>query len=128
MTNELALTRIGGVYTIHRLPPDKPVQKNILAADFYAIVRTTEELSVVCPVEVPINNSQRQDGWVGLKVEGPLDFDLKGILAGLTTVLAHADVSVYVLSSYDTDYLFVRSPSFEDAVEALRAAGYRVTL
>ncbi len=128
MTNKLSLTRVSGEYTIHRLPPDNPVPRAIFTADFYAIVRTAEELSIVCPVEVPVNSSSRQEGWVGLKVEGPLDFNLKGILAGMTTVLAHADVSVFVLSSYDTDYLFVRAPSFETAVGALRAAGYRVTL
>ena len=78
--------------------------------------------SSAVPTEVPA-----EPGWRALVDAGPLDFGLVGIVAGLTRALADAGVSVFVVSTYDTDYLLVRGATLERAVAALQSAGYRVT-
>lgn len=88
---------------------------------------TDGEVSLVCPVEdVPACAVAREDGWRGLRVGGALDFALVGILAELARVLAEAGVPIFAVSTYDTDYLLVKSGAFERALDALRSAGHEV--
>ena len=65
-------------------------------------------------------------GYRGLAVRGPLDFSLVGIVAALATPLAAAGVSIFVVSTYDTDYLFVRDADLARAADVLRAAGHTI--
>jgi hypothetical protein len=91
-----------------------------------AIVRTESELSVVCPAaEVP-GDVHHEAPWRALRVAGTLDFALVGILARLATALADAGISIFAISTFDTDYLLVRAEALEPAVAALRAAGHDV--
>jgi hypothetical protein len=91
-----------------------------------AIVRTDDELSVVCPAaEVP-GDVHHEGPWRALRVAGPLDFALVGILARLSTALADAGISVFAISTFDTDYLLVRGETLDQAVTALRSAGHDV--
>jgi len=64
--------------------------------------------------------------WRALKVEGPLDFSLTGILAGLSAALSNANISLFAISTFDTDYMLVREETLDAAIQALRGAGYRV--
>ena len=87
---------------------------------FVTVSRTHDELSVVCPaVRVP-EDVQAERGWRGFKVEGPVDFALTGILARLAAPLAEAGISLFAISTYDTDYLLVRAADLEDATAVLR--------
>ena len=89
--------------------------------------RTDEELSVVCPTRlVPEGTEKREDGWRGFRVAGELDFSLIGILARISEVLAEAGIGIFVVSTYNTDYVFVKDAEFEGALEALRANGYDI--
>ena len=89
--------------------------------------RTPEELSLVCETSrVPPGASARQDGFVALRVAGVLDFSLIGVLSRLTGILAAEKISVFCVSTYDTDYLLVRQESLNQAVSALRAQGIDV--
>ena len=93
---------------------------------FYSVTRTEHELSVVCePAEVP-QESTCETGWRAMGVKGPLQFSEVGILAGLTHPLAQARVSVFVISTYDTDYILVKAEQVGRAVEVLRSEGHRV--
>ena len=84
-------------------------------------------LSIVCETEAaPANCLAHEDGWRALRVAGQLDFSLLGILAGLTGALAAAGVSVFAVSTYDTDYLMVKQTALERAERALSAAGYTI--
>jgi len=65
-------------------------------------------------------------GWRALELRGPLDFDLVGILADLSATLADAGVSIFAISTHDTDYVLVRAHQLDQGVTALEAAGYRV--
>jgi len=91
------------------------------------VTRTSEELSIVC-VEAQIPESALcERGWRLFKIDAVLDFSLVGIVAGLSAVLAGANIGIFVLSTYNTDYVLVRQPDFSVAVAALRAAGYEVS-
>ena len=88
---------------------------------------TDEEKSLVCPCElVPDNTTHREDGWVGFRICGELEFSLIGVLAGISKVLAQNKVGIFVISTYNTDYILVKEENFEKAVRALRGAGYGV--
>lgn len=91
-----------------------------------AVTVTPAEISIVCPEEHTPEGARREDGWRALEVAGPLDFALTGILAALTVPLAEAAVSVFAVSTYDTDYLLVRAGELVEAVRVLEAAGHRV--
>ena len=91
------------------------------------LARTDTEVSVVCETRrIDFNAAAREDGWRALAVVGTLDFALIGILAKITGVLAEAGISVFCVSTYDTDYVLVRSAGLAAAVEALGAAGYSI--
>lgn len=90
---------------------------------------TGDELSLICEAErVPRGAARVEGGYRGLKAEGPLDFSLVGVMAGLAVALAEAGVSLLAVSTFDTDYVFVKDEKLSEAVAALRKAGYRVIL
>ena len=95
-----------------------------LDASFYCIGKTDEELSLVCRTEnVPACATERSDGWRGFRVKGVLDFSLIGILSKLSTVLAENAIGLFAVSTYNTDYILVRTEDFDRAALALAAAG-----
>ena len=98
-----------------------------LEAGFCFTGRTDAERSLVCETDrVPGNTLARDDGWSGFRVRGTLDFALTGILARLSAVLADARVGIFAVSTYDTDYVFVKTRDLERALDALAGAGYRL--
>lgn len=125
-SEQMSLVVVDGEFAVHRLPPEAEIPPQVLRADFYALTRTAEELSLVCPAGIPVPGARREEGWAVLKVEGPLDFSLTGVLADLSSALAAAGVSVFAISTFDTDYLLVKAERLPDAVTALRQAGHRV--
>jgi hypothetical protein len=99
-----------------------------LASPFFSITRTSEELSVVClEASVPEGN-RAETGFRALAVEGPLDFSLTGVLSSLLDPLARAGISVFAISTFDTDYVLVRERELAPAIAALREAGHRISL
>ena len=113
-------------YAVCRLDRNAPAPDWGTRGLFSSVTRTAEELSVVCPdAQVP-GRVKREGGWRVLKVEGPLDFSLTGVLASLTAPLAREGISVFALSTYDTDYLLVKKEQLEKAIQALRGEGYEV--
>ncbi len=89
--------------------------------------RTEVEKSLVCPTGiVPQNTTDREDGWRAFRVCGKMDFSLVGILSGITGILAEGGISVFAISTYDTDYVLVKDDEFENALMALKNAGYSI--
>lgn len=117
-----------GPYCICRLPPAEALPSWAVSAEFCSITRTPEELSIVCEQEVVPSHIEANRGWRLLRVQGRLDFSLVGVLAGLTTTLANANVSVFAVSTHQTDYLLVQNEAVDRAVAALRAATYVVSV
>ena len=98
-----------------------------LDGPFVFFARTEEECSLVCPeVWIPKEALACERGWRGFRVPGTLDFALVGILARLTAVMAEAGVSVFAVSTYDTDYLFVKQADVRVAEAAWQAAGIAI--
>ena len=94
--------------------------------DFFSVTRTPDELSVVCPEDGVPHGVRREGGWRALEVEGPLEFSLVGVLSSVVTPLAGAGVSIFAVSTYDTDYVLVKDEQLDLAVAALRARGHEV--
>ena len=92
-------------------------------AGFVSITRREGELSIVCADERVPAEVQAERGWRALEVEGPLDFQMVGVLHALTGPLARAGISVFAVATFDTDVLLVREETLARAVEALREAG-----
>jgi len=88
---------------------------------------TDEENSLVCPTAfVPDNTLEREDGWKGFRLAGVLDFSLIGILARITKALAMNEISVFAVSTFNTDYIFVKKGKFKDAILILKSYGFHV--
>ena len=120
----LTLTLLKGNFTIHRLEPDAKIP--VLDGPFFATIRTEDELSLVLSDAVEIKSEKSDLGWACFKVEGPLEFNLVGVLAGISSVLAQAGVHIFALSTFDTDYILVKREQVGVAREALTAADYQV--
>ena len=98
-----------------------------LTAGFFCLARTDAELSLVCETErVPADTLAREDGWRAFRVVGPLEFSLVGILAKLSGLLAEAGISIFAVSTYDTDYILVKDVNFRRALQVLSDAGNEV--
>ncbi len=98
-----------------------------LSRDFYFIGKTDEELSLVCKTEdTPKKTAERDDGWRGFRIQGVLDFSLIGILSKITGILAENKIGIFAVSTYNTDYIFVKAEHFDKAVNALISEGYAV--
>ncbi len=109
-----------------RLSPDSEVPAWATKGEFFSLTRTPDELSVVCPEKDVPTGVKSEGGWRALGIEGPLDFSLVGVLAAVTEPLAEAGVSVFAVSTYDTDYVLVREEKLRVAVSALHGAGHEV--
>lgn len=96
------------------------------SAPLFFFAKTDRELSLVCPASAAPAAAAREEGWRGVRVAGQLDFSLVGVLAELTSHLAGAGIGLFALSTFDTDYLFVRQANFARAIAVLAAAGWRI--
>jgi uncharacterized protein len=123
----LKLSVLAGTMCVARLPPDADLPDWVSDAAWCSITRTAEELSIVCEaVRVPPDVRQ-QGGWRLLQVAGPLDFALTGILNRIAAPMADAGVSIFALSTFDTDYVLVSETDLGVAVARLRDSGIIVS-
>jgi uncharacterized protein len=124
----LTLTLSSHPLAVCRLEPQAAIPAWATLGPLFSITRTPEELSLVC-IYGDVPEGVRKEGpWAAFKVEGPLDFGLTGILASLTVPLAKDGISIFALSTYDTDYLLVKEDTREAAAVSLRAAGFHVNV
>jgi hypothetical protein len=117
----LDLSVLPAEFTVVRIDPGAPLPGWALGGSLYSVTGTVEELSIVCESHLVPDGLQIEPGWRALKVAGPLNFGEIGILAVLTRVLAEHGISVFVLSTYDTDYILVKNKNLQAAIEALSA-------
>src|SRR5712671_3323274 len=120
------LTVLPGFFAIVHLAADAPLPSWASAGDFFSVTRTSDELSVVCLANQVPSSIAAETGWRALKVQGPFASSEIGVLAALAATLAHAKVSLFAISTSDTDYVLVSDESLNAAVAALRAAGHSV--
>ncbi len=123
---KLTLRLLIGNYGVCRLNKETAFPRWALNSSFYSVTKTAEELSVVCAEQDIPEDVLCEKDWRILKVEGPLDFSLVGILFSISMVLAEHDISIFAISTYDTDYILVKDRDADAAVKALRENHYNV--
>ena len=121
---KLQLNILENHFTIHRFPANHEIPNQVYESQFYSISKTDEELSIVCNSTTQVNSEKSDTDWSCIKVEGPLDFSLTGILSKISTVLAIAEISIFAISTFDTDYILVKSEKLPFAKKALLKSGY----
>ncbi len=127
MPHALTLLPLPGRYAVCRLDPADPVP-GWAAGPFASVTRTPDELSVVCPQAAVPPGVRSEPGWHGWRLAGTFDLTTAvGVLAAVLDPLAAAGVGVFALSTFDTDFLFVKADHAGRAADALRAAGHTVS-
>jgi uncharacterized protein len=119
-----------GTYAVCRLPA-KAALPAWAGKAFTSITRSADELSIVCeerrlPADLDGADFQLERGWVLLKIHGPFPLDAIGVLASVTKPLAEAAVSLFALSTFDTDYILVKRIHAKQAIAALTLAGHKL--
>jgi hypothetical protein len=119
MDRKITIQAVDQRMAICRLPMDKPIPEWVYGEGFWSVTRTDEECSVVCDEEQLPDEIEAERNWLALKVKGPLDFSLTGILSSLLDPLAGAGISVFALSTYNTDYLLIKADRYGEALSVL---------
>ena len=120
----MRFTLFDGRFAVARLAPDAGVPAWSTNGSFTSVTRTPHELSIVCDDAAVPPDVRAERGWHCLALEGPIPFETVGVAAEFTRILAARGVSVFVISSFDTDYVLVKN--IDAAIDALRAAGCEV--
>lgn len=98
-----------------------------MTKDFFFLAKTNDEISLVCKTEqAPVNCISREDGWKGFYIDGMLDFSMVGVLAKISTILADNGISIFSMSTYNTDYILVKEHKWGKAMSVLMKAGYKL--
>ena len=119
---------IKGHWAILKLAANQEIPSWALThSDFLSITRTRDELSIVCLEELLPSGCQRDSDWALLKLHGPFALDQIGVLSSMTAPLARAGVSIFTMSTFDTDYILVKATHLQIACKALIAAGHVLT-
>ena len=123
---KLELSILPQRFAVCRLDSEDVIPDWLMEHNFWSVTRTHEELSVVLPEASVPASWKSEKGWRCLKVRGPLDFSLTGILASLASPLAEASISIFAISTYGTDYILVRDHDLEEAKKVLSDAGHAI--
>jgi uncharacterized protein len=120
------LSLLAETFTICRLAPGAAVPEWATQGQFFSVTRTGDELSVIVEAALVPERLRSEVDWRVMKVHGPFDFSEVGVLAALVAPLAAVGVSVFSISTFDTDYLLVRCDQLREAVTGLRNASHTV--
>jgi hypothetical protein len=122
----LTLKLLEETFAIHSLASDIDIPKAVFDAPIFFIAKTYEETSIVLPQSVNIISDEVEKDWQALEVVGPLDFTLTGILSKISTILADEKISIFAISTFDTDYILVKSKNVSLATAALISNDYQI--
>jgi hypothetical protein len=125
-SRQLPLLLLDGTFAICRLDSNAPIPVWSTAADLFSIIRTADELSVICRQDAVPDGINCERGWRCLRVARTIPFPVVGVLASLTAPLAEAGISAFAISTFDTDYLLVKAKDLERAVDVLRRWGHTI--
>lgn len=117
----MKIEQLKGEFAVCRLK-----QKAFPEGGFVSLTVCDDEISLVCEADKTPPDCVAEANWAALRIAGTLDFSLVGVLAGLTDILATAGVSVFAISTYNTDYLFIKIKNLECAKKALEAGGHTI--
>lgn len=123
---KLKLTLLPERFTICRLPADAEAEPPASDGRFRSVTRTAHELSLVLPEDEAPEAGDLEGPFSCFEVDGPLSFSMTGVFASLTAPLAEAEIPVFTISTYNTDYLFVRDTALEKTRHVLEGRGHSV--
>ncbi|QOL25172.1 ACT domain-containing protein [Thalassotalea sp. LPB0316] len=124
--SKLTLRLTPDVMAIHSLPANSAIPEQVFSAPLYFLAKTHQEVSIVLPSNIEIDSDDVEDDWRMFEVIGPLAFSLTGILSNISTVLANEKISIFAISTFDTDHILVKSNKIAQAKTALLANGYDI--
>jgi hypothetical protein len=125
-SRSLNISLLDEVFAVCRLSPGAPIPDWALRDNFFSVTRTGEELSIACEEGNVPDGITASRSWRGWKVAGPFDFSQTGVIAAVVQPLADAGISVFVLATYDTDYIFVHQERLEQSRQVLLACGHTI--
>ena len=123
----LKLSLLPDLLAVCRLERGQEIPAWATGGRFYSVSRIREELSIICASSSVPENVRASRGWRAIKIEGPLDLDLVGILVSVAVPLAHAGIGILPVGTFDTDYILVRDRQLGEALKALRATGFNIS-
>jgi uncharacterized protein len=130
MHYSLTITLLPTLYAVSQLNPAAPVPEWAMGGEIFCIMRTPVEFSIVCAeASLPDDDDTLtvERGWRMFRLEGPFPFEMTGVLASVLDPLAKAVVSIFALSTYDTDYVMVKADQVDTAITALASAGHTIS-
>lgn len=120
----MKLSILDGTFSICRLPPEEPFPGWVNENYFWSMTKTDTELSVVCYEKSVPSSVKAERDWKVIKVQGPLDFSLTGILASIAEPLSKAKISIFAISTFETDYILVKAIDLDLTKKALIKSGF----
>lgn len=121
---ELRFCVLPGRYAICSFPPDATLPDWVDSSSFFSVTKTHKEITVVCEENQVPGEYKKSENWKCIKVEGSFDFDTVGILAGISGPLAQSKISLYVISTFETDYVLIHAKNINRAVSCLEKSGH----
>ena len=122
-----SITVLKDMYAIYKLQVDSNLPDWISDSAFYSVTKTKDELSIVCKQRDSTKNlPEANKNWKILKLKGPLDFSLIGIIAEISGILKESKISIFTISTYETDYILVKNDDLNKTVDSLKAKGYQI--
>ena len=126
MNIKLTMSLMKDKYAVCRLSKEQRIPAWAYEGEFFSITRTPEELSIVCLQGNVPEGIKCEFEWRMLKIEGPLDFSLIGILSKISSLLAQNSISIFAVSTYDTDYILVKEKDISNAIKVLSEDNYNI--
>jgi hypothetical protein len=124
----MVIELLGNEYSIYRLDPEDIIDNRLFGKNFISITKTEDEISIVT-VSGTLEHFEKEEGfWRMLKINGVLDFSLIGIISKISTLLANQGISVFVLSTYNTDYIMVKMDKIGSTINVLKQNGYEIKM
>ena len=120
----MELQRLDGEFTVCQIEQIKQID---FTGEFVFLSKTDDEISLLCKsAHIPLGVTASEANWKGLKICGTLDFGMIGVIANIADILKKANISIFVVSTYNTDYIFVKSHNFDKSIQALTHHGYAI--
>ena len=126
MSHQLTIVIYEKMYAVCQLQPGATVPTWAEGPEFVSITRTAAELSIVCQLDMLPGDVRAEKNRRLMRIEGKLGFELTGVLASVTAPLSKAELSIFAISTYDTDYLLIADEDLQKATEMLEAAGHTI--
>ena len=124
---QLQLSLLKDKYGICTLPNTAPIPDWALTQSLASITRTEKELTIVCRLEILPSQYQSDLKWRCFKIDGSFDLNQIGVISSISSPLAHAGISIYVISTYDTDYFLIQEQNLEKTISVISSSGHYIT-